>query len=79
MNINCPKTHLKANLCFVKFVFFGNMVGVVPVSGRDDLDIIAPSQIFNPLSPGVLDPGNYPGGGGGPQDPQLYFGFFMPS
>ena len=27
----------------------------------------------NPLSPGVLDPGNYPGGG--PQDPQLYSGF----
>ena len=33
------------------------------------------SQLFNPLSPRVLDPGNYPGGGGGdPQDPQLYFG-----
>ena len=29
---------------------------------------------INPLSPGVLDPGNYPGGG--PQDPQLYFAFF---
>ena len=27
---------------------------------------------FNPLSPGVLDPGNYLGG---PQDPQLYFAF----
>ena len=35
-------------------------------------------DLLNPLSPGVLDPGNYPGG---PQDPQLYFaffGFFMP-
>ena len=29
---------------------------------------------LNPLSPGVLDPGTYPGGG--PQDPQLYFAFF---
>ena len=31
---------------------------------------------FNPLSPGVLDPGNYPGEG--PQDPQLYFAFHAP-
>ena len=29
---------------------------------------------LNPLSPGVLDPGSYPGGV--PQDPQLYFGFW---
>ena len=34
-----------------------------------------PEYATNPLSPGVLDPGNSPGGGG-PQDPQLYFAFF---
>ena len=28
---------------------------------------------LNPFSPGVLDPGNNPGGG--PEDPQLYLGF----
>ena len=37
---------------------------------------------IDPLSPGVLDPGNYPGGRGGSSGPTvifwLFYAFFMP-
>ena len=48
---------------------------LVPSSPTGLEKVLNPGNLFNPLSPGVLDPGNYPGGG--PQDPQLYFGFIV--
>ena len=54
--------------CMASIVSFGPVQSCMVPNG--------PVWSRNPLSPGVLDPGNYPG------DPQLFFwlfgGFFMP-
>ena len=59
------------NLCLCTSLF-SNASDSSELSGVFSLNHHQGCHWFNPLSPGVLDPGNYPGG---PQDPQLYFGF----
>ena len=59
------KLWLLLNIWFCNFCFGGR-------KNRPGEQAKRPTRMFNPLSPRVLDPGNNPGGG--PQDPQLYYG-----
>ena len=67
------------NFCFMNILTFESflMALFMHITKRTQTQFLDnfKAKILNPLSPGVLDPGNYPGGGG-PQDPQLYLAFF---